>query len=330
MSTIKLPAKRSRWRRRCGYVVLLGVIVVNVVAYNQARTMLNYSAASMATPTIEELTFGQKVQTVLFGVAVPRPTNMDTPADYEWNYEVATLATSRGDLEAWIIPHDEQYGIALLFHGYAASKESLLPVAATMRTMGYTTVLVDFYGSGGSAGATTTLGATEATDVQTALAYVRDRWPDQPLVVYGFSMGAAAVVRGLATSAIQPHAIILEAPFDRLATTVRHRFAALGLPTFPSAELLLFWGSVQAGFNGFALNPIDDARQITSPTLLLRGALDPRVTSDEVRSFSTAIRATTTFVEVPNVAHAPSSVAAPAAWEQAVRSFLAHVEERHK
>jgi len=56
--------------------------------------------------------------------------------------------------------------------------------------------------------------------------------------------------------------------------------------------------------------------------LLVHGADDPRVTSAEVRSFAAAIRAPTSFVDVPGVGHEPVSVADPAAWEREVGSFL--------
>ena len=326
--TSKTSTKWARRRRRLGALALAGFLAVNAIACMQARALLHYGPAGQNTPGIEELTAGEKLRTILLGARVPRPENRRSPADLGWAYEVASIAAAGGPLEAWVLPGEPDHGVAVLFHGYAASKESLLPAAAPFRARGYTAVLVDFHGSGGSAGATTSLGAREAGDVAAALGYVRQRWPGRPLLVYGFSMGAAAVTHALAADPLQPAALILEAPFDRLLTTVGHRFSAMGLPAVPGAELLLFWGSLQAGFNGFAFNPVEDARRLSSPTLLVRGMGDPRVTSAEVRSFAAAIRAPTSFVDVPGVGHEPVSVADPAAWEREVGRFLETVEER--
>ncbi|HYF66331.1 MAG TPA: alpha/beta fold hydrolase [Herpetosiphonaceae bacterium] len=319
----------NRWprrRRRLGALALASFLAANAIACMQARALLRYGPPGENTPGIEALTFGQKLRTILLGAQVPRPENRRTPADLGWDYEVAAIDTAAGPLEAWVLPGRPDGGVALLFHGYAASKESLLPAAAPFRARGYTAVLVDFHGSGGSAGASTSLGASEAGDVAAALDYARRIWPGRPLAVYGFSMGSAAAVRALAADPLAPDALILEAPFDRLLTTVGHRFTAMGLPAAPGAELLVFWGSLQAGFNGFAFNPVEDARRISSPTLLVHGADDPRVTADEVRSFAGALRGPSSFVDVAGVGHEPVSVADPAAWERIAGEFLDSLE----
>src|SRR5581483_2053857 len=52
-----------------------------------------------------------------------------------------------------------------LFHGYGASKSSLLSAAEALHHLGYGTLLVDFYGSGGSSGSGTASGVKAADDV---------------------------------------------------------------------------------------------------------------------------------------------------------------------
>src|SRR5436305_1579766 len=71
-------------------------------------------------------------------------------------------------------------------------------------------------------------------------------------------------------------------PFDRLLSTVKARFAGLGVPSFPGAQLLVFWGGWQHGFNGFRHNPVDYARDVSCPVLLLHGRQDPRVSAEQV------------------------------------------------
>ena len=58
-------------------------------------------------------------------------------------------------------------------------------------------------------------------------------------------MGAASVLRSVHSCGVQPDAIIAESVFDRMLTTVRHRFELMGVPSFPCAELLVFWGGRQ-------------------------------------------------------------------------------------
>src|SRR5207237_2938162 len=127
--------------------------------------------------------------------------------------------------------------------------ESLLTPAAAFHEMGYAVLLVDFRGTGGSSGQETTLGVREAADVARAVDYTQHTWPARPLVLYGVSMGAAAIMRAVATEGVHPAALILESPFDRLLDTVANRFHAMGLPAFPAAGLLVFWGSLQQGYD---------------------------------------------------------------------------------
>jgi hypothetical protein len=127
-------------------------------------------------------------------------------------------------LEAWSVAHPQPRGVVLLFHGYAASKQQVLLPAQALYEMGYSTFLVDFRGSGGSSGTTTTLGMREAEDVAAAVAYVRQMWPEQRIILYSTSMGSSAVLRAVAVEGVQPDAIIAEAPFDQLSNAVRARF----------------------------------------------------------------------------------------------------------
>ena len=52
-------------------------------------------------------------------------------------------------------------------------------------------------------------------------------------------------------------AAVLECPFDTMLNAVRARFTAMGLPSFPGAGLMVFWGGWQHGYNAFAHNPVN-------------------------------------------------------------------------
>lgn len=77
-------------------------------------------------------------------------------------------------------------------------------------------------------------------------------------------------------------------PVSRV-NTVRHRFRAMRVPSFPSAQLLVFWGGQQSGFNGFSHNPVDYATSVDCPALFMHGRDDPRATLDEGRRVFNAV-----------------------------------------
>ena len=84
-------------------------------------------------------------------------------------------------------------------------------------------LLVDFRGVGGSSGNTTTVGVREAEDVAIAVNYTRSLDLKRPIVLYGVSMGTAAILKAVAQKKVNPDAIVLELPFTRLLDAVRSR-----------------------------------------------------------------------------------------------------------
>jgi uncharacterized protein len=228
----------------------------------------------------EKLGLTDKIRVILTGVQVTRPENLITPQQVGLDYGTDRLAVAQNSpeaLEIWYVPAPNPRGLVLLFPPYGGSKASLLTPARIFHQLGYETLLVDYRGVGGSGGNDTTLGVREAVDVAIAFHYGQILAAGKPVILYGASMGAVSVMRAVAIGKIQPAALILESPFDRLLTTVRHRFAAMGIPAFPSAELIVFWGGVQQRIDGFGHNPVDYARSIDCPVLLLHGEWDQRV-----------------------------------------------------
>lgn len=274
--------RRFRW-----ILLILGLacVLVNFIAYQQAYHFTHYAQDQNVRP-FESLSLLEKIGAGLVGIDVPRPINHRTPASVGLAYEVKQIDLANEDyLEGWYIPRPDARGLVLLFHGYAGSKDTLLAPALIFHDLSYATFLVDFRGSGGSTGSDTTLGVREGIDVAETVRYAQTKlFPGKPLILYGFSMGSAAILRAIATEHIQPDAIILEHPFDTLLNTIRNRASALHMPAFPTAELLAFWGSVQNGFNGFSLNPVEWASSVKCPVLIFRGSQDVRVTEEQANA----------------------------------------------
>ena len=315
---------RRLFRVRVGGLGLfLGLAAANLVAFAHARAFTRFAPAGRRTPSPEKLSFGQKVQVLAMGVDVPRPLNKRTPASLGLPYERHVFKGSRGTaLEAWVIPVGTPRGTVVLFHGHAASKDSQLREAAAFRAMGFRTMLVDFYGSGGSAGNETSIGYHEATDVAAAYRYARELPGRGPVVLYGASMGAAAVLKAVADHRLDPDGLILECPFDSLLETTRHRFALIGVPSFPMAELLVFWGGVDQGFDGLGFRPAASAAAVGRPTLLMAGDLDPFVTPDETRAIHSALRGPRRLVFFEGIGHDVGLHRRAREWKTAVGEFL--------
>jgi dipeptidyl aminopeptidase/acylaminoacyl peptidase len=306
--------------------LITAVVSVNILAFMQARAMTRFVDDGERTARPEQLSLIERVSVILSGVNIPRPRSLSTPAKYKLDFQLQRFASPTGStLEAWYVPGKEALPIVLLFHGYAASKSSLLTTARVFHELGYGALLVDFYGSAGSSGSGTTIGVKEADDVAATFDYARRTWKDRKIVLYGISMGGAALLRAVAVNGVKPDAAIVEATFDTLLNTGKNRFRSMGLSGWPFAELLLFWGSVQSGFNFFSHNPVDYARSVNCPTLILHGEKDERVTLDEARTIASVMGINARFVAFSGVPHMRIVDARPEQWRREVEKFLEQV-----
>ena len=142
------------------------------------------------------------------------------------------------------------------------------------------------------------------------------------MILYGVSMGAVAILRAEAELGIRPTANILECPYGNMRQTAYNRFASMHVPGFPMADLLVFWGGVQNGFWAHGLNAEHYASQVRTPTLLLWGTADPRVTRAETDAIFAHLAGPKARHDFPGVGHEPYWQRYSADWEQQVRGFL--------
>jgi alpha-beta hydrolase superfamily lysophospholipase len=297
-------------------------VLLNLLAYRHAWTMTHFLPAGGWRVKPEDLTRLQKVRALVAGVHLCRPQSDQRPDHLGLDYETHTFGGTAGSLEAWYLPHPHPSGLVLVFHGYNACKARLLPEARAFHELGYSCFLVDFPGSGGSEGAVTTIGYCEADDVARAVDYARLTWGEQPRTLFGQSMGAVAVLRALALRGVGAEAAVLECPFGRLLNTVKARFGAMGVPSFPAAHALVLWGGILHGYNGFRHNPVAYAGRVACPVLLLHGRDDRRVQTREVEAIYRALRGPRQVHVFEGLGHESYVAQQPQEWKRSVSAFL--------
>lgn len=309
---------RKKWTRRIGYGLLVIFIGMNAMAAIHGYKFTHFAAPGTArTKDDRKMSAGEKLETVLLGISMPKPVNDKTP--------VAPFSTVRLNdgkkLEAWYLPADKPVGSIIVFHGYNGCRSGMLEKAEGLRKLGYNCLLPDFSGAGGSDGRSCTIGYREAEEVRLWYKYLRSR-EDGPLVLMGQSMGAAAIMKAVRDTPMQVAALILECPYGSMQQTVENRFRSMGLPSFPMSQLLVFWGGALQGFNAFSLNPERYARSITIPTLLVRGTADPRVTKEETGAIFNNLRGPKHRLELAGAEHNDYLEKGGAEWSAAMSSFL--------
>ncbi len=119
-------------------------------------------------------------------------------------------------LRGWWLPRAEAKGAILFCHGYLMNRAEPAALAYDLWKAGYAGLLFDFPGHGTSPGARTGLGWSERHDVVKALAELKRRAPGLPIIVWGSSMGAAALAFGCREANVVPDAMILDSCYSQL------------------------------------------------------------------------------------------------------------------
>jgi len=273
-------------------------IAVNVLAFSHAYKFTHFDRIPELKIAPNNLTLAEKIKYTCTGIDNARPMCKRKPGV---PYETIRIK-SNTELEGWLIRADKPRGTVLMFHGYKAEKSELLDRAYIFRDAGYNTLLVDFMGSGGSGGDEVTIGYHEAQNVTDCYNYIAKQG-EENIILFGISMGAAAIMKSAADGKVQPNAIIIEAPFGSMQQTVNNRFAQMGLPSFPMAHLLVLWGGLQHGFWAFSHNPADYAKKVNCPLMLIYGAQDDRVTLEEIEAIQNNLKGESKLAIYPNAGH---------------------------
>jgi len=314
---MKKNGLKATWKI-LGFCFLGFFFLFNIVAYNHAQKFTRFGEPGPKKRTnLDKLSGMEKVGVVLSGITNPKPQNDSVP---HVGYETVKLGTER-KLEAWLLKADSSKGTVIAFHGYSGNKSSLVKQSEIMRDLGWNALIVDFYGCGNSEGNETTIGVKEAIDVKTCFDHV-DSTSNQPIILYGVSMGAAAIMKAVSEKSVSPDKIILECPFGNMRSAVGARVSAMGAPTIPFTDLFMFWGGVQNGFWAYDHNPEDYAKEINVPTLLMYGEKDKRVPRSETDLIFQNLAGEKKLVTFPESGHESYLTKYKTEWTQTVDEFL--------
>jgi alpha-beta hydrolase superfamily lysophospholipase len=315
--TTKTLTKR-KWIKRSIWTLSAIFVLMNVIAIFHAYRFTHFVDSKIEkTSAPAALTATQKIKTLLLGVSNPRPENKSVPATA---YETIRIKSNR-EIECWYIKTENAKGTIVLFHGFGGEKSSMLDKSDVFRNLGYNTLLVDFMGSGGSQGSQTTIGFLEAAQVKSCVDYLTAKG-EKNIILFGTSMGAVAIMKGISDFDSKPTGIILECPFGSMYKTVCARFKTMNAPTFPMASLLVFWGGVQNGFWAFGHNPTGYAKKIMCPTLLLYGRQDEKVSKAEIDEIFANLSGPKELKIYENAGHENYLKKYKSEWTQDVQQFL--------
>ena len=163
----------------------------------------------------------------------------------------------------------------LVCPGFRSRMAEFLGVGGHLWRAGYNVLVFEYYGHGNAVSAPVTLGYREINDFLGAVAYAKERAPQNRLGALSYSMGAAVTIMASARNT-DVEALVLDSSFATHRGVVEYNFhRTFHLPSAPFAwiaDYLLWW---RAGYRFHQVEPLREISLISPrPILIIQGGRD--------------------------------------------------------
>jgi uncharacterized protein len=223
-----------------------------------------------------------------------------------------------GELEVWRVdPDGPSRGVVLLAHGWSRNRDRMVGRARVFAQMGFTTVMHSARDHGGSSRNHFMNAFRFAEDIETLMG-----WINEPVLLYGHSIGAAGAVIAAHRKPGQIRLLFLEGCYARtreaLLRLYRNQTPLVGPFVAP---MMLLWMDLFYRFQLDTVSPVRLAPFIDLPVLIIHGERDQNFPLDHARRLRNSFPEGRAEVFVANGADHSSSSLDPG-FPAAVRAFV--------
>ncbi|MBR1444374.1 MAG: alpha/beta hydrolase, partial [Firmicutes bacterium] len=166
---------------------------------------------------------------------------------------------------------------AILVHGFGADSASVFYAGKKFTENGFNVLIPDCRGHGRSGGKYIGFGIPDSDDIIYWCRFILSSDPQAGIVLYGISMGAAAVMCTADKNTLPENVCcIIEdsgytSAYDILDCKIKEIFSA---PTFPLLFFLNILCIIKAGYSIFSTSPLRSVRSSKVPVLFIHGKKD--------------------------------------------------------
>lgn len=291
-----------------------------------ARTsrLPRWARVVVRTVLADVLVFGALVPALAMSLALHRaPGSLPLPSR-PLGLESRRLALRSADgtrIDGVWLSHPRAAGAVLLVHGLGAEKVQFLAAADGFVSRGFSVLAIDLRDHGASSGLSSTLGLLESEDVRAAwaelLASTRDR--DMPRVLFGISLGGAAV--NLAAPSLEHvDGIVLDSTFADVGHIARRWLPLPEGLRDPTLLLARAFALPVVGYPVLDVVPAAAARDNrgTYPVLVFHSRRDPMIPFSEAEALVAAYGKRARLVAFDDVSHPNAHLYAPVAYDRAI------------
>jgi pimeloyl-ACP methyl ester carboxylesterase len=270
-----IPADTDMKLRRWAKISVISLLALFVVAAGAAVSQLPSLAAG--------------------GLLHPwrRPVNQPPPSGCEdKTYPGKGVALAGWQCHA----SGERRGTLVYLHGVADNRAAVAGIVSRFTAQGFDVVAYDSRAHGNSQGDTCTYGFYEKEDLRSVL----DTLDPGPIVLIGTSLGAAVALQEAADDS-RVTAVVSAEVFSDLRTVARER-----APFFLTEEVIRKAFSLAEARGQFVLDqvsPVEAARRIPVPVLLIHGASDKDTVPDHSRRVYAALQGPKQLILVEGAGH---------------------------
>lgn len=288
---------RSQYRRRiCALLlVLFGLLILVAIAIG----------------------FDWRVGDSLFS---PANRNLGPPPTDVPYVSYSIPSQSGTNVACWYAQADKSKATVIMIHGIRGSRIDMLDRAKFLFDAGYSVLLIDLQAHGESIGEQITFGYLEKFDVSAAVADIKQKNPNERIVILGSSLGASAA---LLAWPLDVDAIILESVCPTVKKSIANRidlrFDSIGKYLAPT---ITWQFQSRVGVPMSQVSAITNLRTVTCPKLILAGHADELATVQDAQQMFRAAPEPKQMEVIPKATHFDMFESDPDLYQQLVLDFL--------
>lgn len=279
---------------------------------------------------IRRISLGLIVVSIIFLLAVawgigdrliaPKPRTIGPPPDDLPFQTIGLQSESGSQLATWYAAPKNHRATIILVHPLRGSRLNMLDRGRLLFREGFAVVLLDLQAHGESPGVAITAGALEKYDVDAAIRFARETYPDTRIGVIGVSLGGAATLLG---ESAEIDALVLESVYPTIHQAVHNRVQMKCGPfSYILSPLLIMQIRPRLGFSANELRPIDHLIEFDCPILIAAGDLDQHTPLSESKAMYKLARDPKELVLFEDAAHVDLFQHDPEKYEDRIVSFL--------
>jgi fermentation-respiration switch protein FrsA (DUF1100 family) len=277
----------------------------------------------IASAALMYITRTKAIELVYQPIEIRNPIT-ESPADYSLPYEEVSVTTTDGfTLAGWFVP-SQNGAVIIAQHGFRGGRNNMLYDADLLSRHGYGVLMSSFRAHDVNPGEMVTFGKMEVLDLDAWYQYLITRTDIDPkkIGILGESMGGMVTIQYAAQNP-NLRAVAVHSSFtsiDAAAGMAVEHFT--GLPAFPFAPLIVWWGEQLAGFDSSEMDATRWIGQISPrPVFIMMGGQDDHIPAASGQWLYDAANEPKELWFVPDATHHGIPEIAPEEYEQRLTEF---------